>query len=65
MSLDVALCECVCVRVCMCVCVSVSMCAYFGDDGILRKIKGNTAANVVQIDVELYLSLALSFSLSQ
>lgn len=63
MSLDVALCECVCVRVC--VCVSVSMCAYFGDDGILRKIKGNTAANVVQIDVELYLSLALSFSLSQ
>lgn len=65
MSLDVALCECVCVRVCVCVCVSVSMCAYFGDDGILRKIKGNTAANVVQIDVELYLSLALSFSLSQ
>lgn len=54
-------------RPCMyvCVCVSVSMCAYFGDDGILRKIKGNTAANVVQIDVELYLSLALSFSLSQ
>lgn len=65
MSLDVALSECVCVRVCVCVCVSVSMCAYFGDDGILRKIKGNTAANVVQIDVELYLSLALSFSLSQ
>lgn len=45
MSLDVALSECVRVRVC--VCVSVSMCAYFGDDGILRKIKGNTAANVV------------------
>lgn len=61
MSLDVASSECVRVRVC----VSVSMCAYFGDDGILRKIKGNTAANVVQIDVELYLSLALSFSLSQ
>lgn len=65
MSLDVALCECVCASVYVCVCVSVSMCAYFGDDGILRKIKGNTAANVVQIDVELYLSLALSFSLSQ
>lgn len=40
---------------CVCVCVCISMCAYFGDDGILCKIKGNTAANVVQIDVELYL----------
>lgn len=34
-------------------------------DELLCGIKGNTAANAVQIDVELYLSLALSFSISQ
>lgn len=43
------------------VCVYIRMCAYLGGD---CEKTGNTAANV-QIDVELYLSLALSFSLSQ
>lgn len=55
-----------------CTCfVSVFECAFLhvhirilGNDGILCEIKGNTAANV-QNDVKLYLSLALSFSLSQ
>lgn len=46
----------------MCVYIYIRMCAYLGGD---CEKTGNTAANVVQIDVELYLSLALSFSLSQ
>lgn len=53
---------CVCVHFYMCVSMYLHVC---GDDGILCKIKEDIAANVVQIDVELYLSLALSFSLSQ
>lgn len=49
---------------CTC-CVFECAHTYLGNGGILCVIKGNTAANVVQIDVKLYLSLALSFSLSQ
>ncbi len=52
---------CVCVRERACICI----CTYLEDDGVLCELKGNTAANVIQTDVELYLSLALSFSLSQ
>ena len=59
-------------HVCKCLCALLYVCEYVfasericGDDGILCKIKEDIAANVVQIDVELYLSLALSFSLSQ
>lgn len=48
----------------VCVCLYLHVRIYLGDDRILCKIKGNTAANV-QIDVKLYLNLALSFSLSQ
>lgn len=53
------------VFVCTFRCVCVCMCTYLGDDGILCEIKENTAANVVQVDVELYLGLARSFSLTQ
>lgn len=53
-----------CAVVCVCMCLYLHVRIYLGDDRILCKIKGNTAANV-QIDVKLYLNLALSFSLSQ
>lgn len=53
---------CLSLHVCGCMCACI--CVYLQDGGILCEIKGNTASNV-QIDVELCLSLALSFSLSQ
>lgn len=61
---ELIVCRCLCALLYVCVSV-ICMCAYLGDDGILCEIKGNTAANIVQIDVKLYLNLALSFSLSQ